>query len=74
MITRDGLIHAIGMALAEELVKQQEKGKIDTEVLATLALDTVMDKVADPLCGVLESASPFGAIAADQIRAIAGRS
>lgn len=72
MITRENLIHEIALSIVDELMNKPE-GKIDATVLATRALDTVMDQVAQPLCSVLENASPFGQIAADQIRKIAGK-
>jgi hypothetical protein len=73
MITRDDLIHEMAMAITDEFLKM-DGGKIDATALATRSLDAMMDRVADPLCSILESSSPFGAIAANQIRSIAGKS
>lgn len=75
MITREELIHEMSLAILDNFKGQIDTNKtLTTDTMAEAALDVVMDKVADPLIGILESASPFGKIAADQIRQISNKS
>lgn len=72
MITREQLIYDVAMAMAANAVEKKSEA-LDMNAMAEVALDTVMAKVAEPLINILEDASPFGKIAADQIKSIAGK-
>ena len=71
MMTRAALIHTMAKAMDDQVAENPEK-VVDTHKMATVALDALMDELADPLCQILEGA-PFGVIAIDKIREIAGR-
>lgn len=74
MITREELIHEMSLAILNNFKGQIDTDKtLTTDAMAEAALDVVMGKVADPLISILEDASPFGKIAADQIKKIANK-
>lgn len=70
MITREILISKVSEAIDNWL---NERETVDSNQIATIALDTIMGEVATPLCSAVESVSPFGKLIADQIRQIAGK-
>lgn len=69
MITRESLISKVSEAIDEWISTHDA---VDSNHLATIALDTIMADVAAPLCSAVESVSPFGKLIADQIRNISG--